>query len=201
MELIEKLTIQSFHEHRVNNFGEHTAEGLGWKDLNSQQKRFEILSQVGDLNNSAVLDLGCGYGDLKPFLDTHFSNFTYVGVDQIAKFVKKASDKYGQLEKTHFIEADFSKLFYADIDYILASGAFAYQCGRKEYYLEAIIHMFDNAKKGIAFNMLDDQIFPKHEFIKSHNKKVIVEFCKTLSKKVEVKTNYLEDDFTVFVWK
>lgn len=201
MNLIEKLTVQHFHEHRIQDFGVNSVEALGWRNKASQEKRFEVLAQIGDLSNSSVLDMGCGYGGLKLFLDEHFQDFTYVGVDQIHEFIVNASNKFSAYDKTYFVEADFSKLFFADIDYIIGSGAFGYRCERKEYYLETIIHMFQNAKKGIAFNMLDDQLFPKNELIKAHNKTEIKTFCEGLSKKVKIVDGYLKDDFTVFVWK
>ena len=201
MNIIEKANIKSFHEHRVQNFGDLSVKALGWKNITSQQRRFEILAQIGDLNGVTILDLGCGYGDLKPFLDELYSDFTYVGVDQIPAFAKMGSEKYGSLKNTHFIEADFSQLSFDNVDYILASGAFGYKCAKETYYWETIGRMIQSAKKGVAFNMLDDHLFPEHNLLKAHNRAYVTAFCTKLTKNIEIIDGYLKDDFTVFIRK
>lgn len=40
---------------------------LGWRDAHTQESRFAAFCRWGDLNGLKVLDLGCGYGDLKYF--------------------------------------------------------------------------------------------------------------------------------------
>jgi trans-aconitate methyltransferase len=34
--------------------------------------------------------IGCGYGDLKQYLDQSFSDFTYIGIDQMPEFISEA---------------------------------------------------------------------------------------------------------------
>jgi ubiquinone/menaquinone biosynthesis C-methylase UbiE len=45
-------------------------KSLGWGSDYSQQKRFDILLDIGLDINDSVLDVGCGYGDFsKNFVD------------------------------------------------------------------------------------------------------------------------------------
>ncbi len=201
MNIVEKLTIQNFHQHRIQHFGEETVEALGWKNKYSQQKRFEILCQIADLEGQNILDVGCGHGDLKIFLDERLRDFNYIGVDQMKEFIEVANDFFKDDPTTHFIEGDFSKVFFSEVDYILGSGAFGYKCQREEYYWETIMHLYNNCKKGVAFNMLDDRYFKDHPLLKSHNKEEVVKFCDRLASRIEVVDGYLEDDFTVFMYK
>ncbi len=87
MELIEKATIIHYHRHRIKAFNCGTVQSLGWKGDDSQQKRFDVLAGVADLNGTSILDLGCGQGDLKCFLDKRFSAFSYIGIDQMPEFI------------------------------------------------------------------------------------------------------------------
>ena len=40
--------------------------------------RFQVLSGVGDLNNSSVLDLGCGLGDFYGYLLKQFTKPSFI---------------------------------------------------------------------------------------------------------------------------
>jgi len=201
MNIIEKATIQSFHNNRAESFGETDVKSLGWKNLHSQQERFRILSQIGDLSHATIADLGCGSGDLKPYLDQHFHDFHYIGIDQMPRFIKLAQSKFASSQNVSFLQADFCKVSLPDTDYILASGAFGYQCDDQQYFKKAIAKMILEAKKGITFNMLDDQYFKPHKLLKAHNRKEVTAFCKSLAENVEVITGYLEDDFTIIIRK
>ena len=49
--------------------------------------------------------------------------------------------------------------------------------------------------------MLDAQKFPKHPLLVGHDRGEIVSFCKEVAHDVEVISGYLDDDFTVFLYK
>ncbi|MDR3348869.1 MAG: hypothetical protein LBO03_04600 [Acidaminococcales bacterium] len=48
--------------HALGKFGD-SSEGVHWT-RESQRARFEVLAQIGDLNNASVLDFGCGLSHL-----------------------------------------------------------------------------------------------------------------------------------------
>ena len=66
--------------------GQWSAEG--------QLFRFEKLIQIGNLSGSRVLDLGCGIGDLYPYLLERFENIDYTGIDIVPELVAYADQKY-----------------------------------------------------------------------------------------------------------
>lgn len=201
MTIIEKAQIQHFHSERIKCHGDMTAEAQGWKDINSQQKRFEVLMRIADLNHRVVLDLGCGYGDLKPFLDRSFQGFSYIGVDHIPDFIEKAKSKYEDHERTYFVQGDYTHMQFQGVDYILASGALSYQSENEVYYFRALEHMINIADQGVAFNMLDDRFFPAHPLLKAHNREEVTRFCRQHCQNVEVIDGYMPDDFTIFIRK
>lgn len=200
MNLLEKATIIHFHRHRIANYNHGTVKALGWKGEESQRKRFEVLSQVADLNNSSILDVGCGYGDLKTFLDLKFSNYTYIGIDLVSEFINEAKTLHAGATDTHFLQADFATAKLPEVDYILASGAVGYKCIDPDYYFLMIKKMYNAASKAFAFNMLDKAFFPEHPLLTGHNFEKVVSFCKTLSPRVASFSGYLYDDFTVFMY-
>jgi cyclopropane fatty-acyl-phospholipid synthase-like methyltransferase len=201
MNLIEKATIRHYHHHRIAAYQNGTVEALGWKAEASQVKRFEVLATVGNLDGCTLLDVGCGYGDLKGYLDQIYSDFTYIGFDQMPEFISEAKKRYGGCPATYFFQTDFSAVDFPKVDYVIASGAFGYRCQNPDFYFEMIRKMYTVAGRAAAFNMLDAACFPEDDLLIGHDLDRVVAFCDLLSRRVEVISGYLEDDFTVFMHK
>ena len=87
------------------------------------------------------------------------------------------------------------------MDFVIASGALAYRCDDPEFYTDMIRKMYQAATQAVVFNMLDATRFPHHQLLVGHNRNEIAAFCRTLSPRVTVTTDYLEDDFTVFMFR
>jgi len=200
MELIEKATILHYHRHRIQEFSD-TVKSLGWKAEESQLKRFEVLSRVADLNGRSIMDIGCGRGDLKGFLDRRVSGIAYIGIDQMPEFIEEAGARHGHLPNTHFYQTDFSTAELPMVDYVIASGALGYRCENRAYYSEVIAKMYASASRALAFNMLDAMSFPDHPLLVGHNAEEVETFCNSLSPRVELIRGYLDDDFTIFMYR
>lgn len=201
MNLIEKATIMHFHRQRIADNPDEAVRALGWKKEESQQKRYETLTSIGDLNRCSVLDVGCGYGDLKSFLDQKFTGGRYLGIDQMPEFIAEAENRYRGESDTFFFCADFSSVIFPPVDYVLASGALAYRCDNPLFYGEMISKMLETATKGVAFNMLDAEFFEEGPLLIGHNRETMREFCEYLCDEVHLVRGYLEDDFTIFMKK
>jgi trans-aconitate methyltransferase len=201
MTLLEKVTIIHYHRHRIDEFGEGTVKALGYRDEHSQSKRFETLTQVGGLDGHSVLDIGCGYGDLKGYLDARFHGFSYVGIDQMAELIQQARSLYGQRQNCYFCIADFTEAVLPRADYVFASGVLGYRCEDRDFYLAMVEKMYLAANQALAFNMLDAATFPDHPLLVGHDMEAVIGFCKHLSHDVHVVRGYLEDDFTVLMYR
>src|SRR5476651_2597637 len=106
MNIVDKAIMNNYHEMRVKDFGAGTPEALGWLDKTSQSLRFFMLADIGDMNNRSVLDVGCGYGDLRGFLGTQYPFLHYTGIDQSESFLTLAAQRYN-LPNTTFLLGDF----------------------------------------------------------------------------------------------
>lgn len=174
---------------------------LGWKGEESQSKRFGQLVEVADLNGASVLDIGCGHGDLKGYLDGRFSGITYVGIDQMPEFIAEGKKLYGNTTNAFFYQTDFITVELPQVDYVFASGALSYRCADPYFYREMIARMYAASNRALAFNMLDAATFPDHPLLVGHNSEKIESFCNELSSRVKVVRGYLPDDFTVFMYR
>ncbi|WP_172592313.1 class I SAM-dependent methyltransferase [Nitrosomonas supralitoralis] len=197
--MIEKATVMHYHRHRITEFKHGTVESLGWRGEHSQQARYQALIKVANLNGQSILDVGCGYGDLKAFLDLHFSDFDYLGIDQMQEFIAEARNRYEGIARTTFFQSDFSTAELPLVDIVFASGALGYRCRNKSFYIDMICKLYNSAQVALAFNMLDKRHFPQHDLLVAHDREEILAFCQVLSSRVECIEGYLEDDFTVLV--
>lgn len=201
MTLLEKATIIHYHRHRIGECESGTVGALGYRGEESQTKRFEALAAVGDLNDCSVLDAGCGHGDLKGWLDTRFHGFSYVGIDQMAEFVVEARSRYGQRPSCYFCIADFTEAELPQADYVFASGVLGYRCADASFHFSMIEKLYRAAGRAFAFNMLDAEKFPAHPLLVGHDADEVAVFCKSLSPDVRLVRGYLEDDFTVLMYR
>lgn len=201
MNLQEKCSVLYFHKLCLEESGEGTTGALGWVEKGNQLSRFEILSNIADLNGASILDVGCGYGHLKKYLDDRYYNISYTGIDFMPEFIAFAAKTYENIPNTTFIRKDFSEGDLPYADYIFASGVFCYRSADENYYNNLITRMYNSCRKGIGFNMLNIDKFPPTGFLKAHGVKGIEAFCRKLSNNVVVKMDYLPDDFTIFMYK
>lgn len=200
MNVIEKANIIYFHKQCIQ-YEADNARKLGWINDDAQQERFKTLCHVSDISNSAVMDLGCGLGDMKIHLDSMFKNIVYLGIDLVSEFVDSASQRFNGCADTFFKQADFTTDGLPEVDYVLASGALSYQTDNMLFPYRMIEKMFHSARKAVAFNMLDEEKFVSDNWLRSYNKNEVLEYCQGLSKHSKLVTGYLPDDFTIFMYK
>jgi len=198
MNPIERATVLHFHRRMP---GQTPLQALGWRDLDSQRIRFEVLCRIGDLGGRRLVDLGCGYGDFKAYVDSRFAGSLYLGVDQSAEFIEAAQRTYRNDDRAEFTQADFLNAILPRADYLFASGSLNYRCRSRDYPFTLIGRMWDACIRGIAFNLLDANVFAHDPILAGQDPVAIHDYCRTLDPNAELVTGYLPDDFTILMRK
>lgn len=197
MTIIEKATIKHYHQHRIKR-GQYSRAGKqGWISDEAQKVRHEVIMSLADFNNASVLDVGCGYGDLKDLLEERFRRFDYIGIDQQPEFIEEARKKYEGQPGVWFYEADVAACQLPQMDIVVASGLLSYRSESYQYYFGMIKRLFEAAEKSFIFNMLDDTAFQSTELLVAHSKEKVVAFCQELAVAPVLIDNYLKNDFTI----
>jgi SAM-dependent methyltransferase len=199
MNLKEKATILHYHRNRLSTHGQGSVLALGWKEQESQSKRFEVIADAWDFSGASILDVGCDYGDFKGYLDNRFIDFHYTGIDHQPEFILEAKQRYQYASETYFFKTDFSKVDFPKVDYVIASGSLSYRCSNFQFVFEMIAKMYLTAGIGVAFNMLDGASFPEHPILVGRDVAIVVGFCRLLCSDVWVVQGYCDGDFTVFL--
>lgn len=197
--LSDSAAIFSYHQEMIAMHGSESSYALGWKDSDSQQVRFKALIEMADLSGCSVLDAGCGYGDLFPYLSGIYNEIEYVGIEQIPALLNEASSRYGHLPGTRFISGNFITMPLPATGYIFASGSLNYRSADQNFIYKAISKLYAACRFGFAFNLLS-QIIP-NGLIVAYQPDEIIEYCSTLCSSIKLIQGYDADDFTIYMYK
>lgn len=201
MKWLDRLRIAHYHRKRHQQFGDDKAKILGWQDKFSQVSRFEALCRDLQLNDTSLVDIGCGYADLLEYLELKGIYLKhYIGIDQQKRFVSEARQRSFKT-KADYIRGDFSKLVLPKADYVIASGSLNYQSANPNHTVEMIDKMYRAANVACTFNLLDEAKLPSMRMLESHNKQGVLRYCRVLCAGSYLVEGYSDHDFTIVMPK
>lgn len=188
-----------YYEKRYEEFGA-TVRALDWGSEESQQLRFKVLSEVTDLSDKSLLDVGCGLGDFYGWLRGHEFHHGYTGIDLSSNFIEEARDRF---PSGTFLQGGFpGKVPEGRYDVIVASGIFTYRPKSGIPYFRMMVEeMFHRCTEAVAFNVLSAWAQGKEEDEFHADPLDTLSFCRTLSPWVSLRHDYHPRDFTIYLYK
>jgi len=192
------------------NFAKYgnSPKSVGQLDIRTLEKRLSILTEVGVLKNSKVLDFGCGIGYLYSYLKKKIKfNGEYVGYDISNEMINFANKKYKNVrfENKNVLSERINERF----DYVIINGTFNNKINQNLNWIKKTLKiLFKKTDKAIAFNNITSYVdyFDKKLYYAQPEK--IFNFCKSeLSPLVSLRHDYqikdkkLPYEFTTYVYK
>ncbi len=204
-------TIQQVNQYFSQKLQTHgaTPKGVDYNGEEAQRLRFEQLIKV--INPSppfSVIDYGCGYGAIFPFLQEKYPQLEYYGIDRLEAMAQAGRETFGGFPNAHFTsqEADLSPA-----DYLLAGAIFnnKFEASDEEwqgYAVETLHRMNALCTKGFSFNMLtlysDEDRMAQRPDLFFGNPLFFFDYCKrNFSRNVALLHDYGLYDFTILVRK
>jgi trans-aconitate methyltransferase len=195
----DKEALVKLYEDRYRELG-HDVRTLGWHGREDQELRFSVLCDIGDLSGASICDIGCGFGDLLPYLRTRFTDFTYTGVDISPSLVAKARELHPE-HRFHCVDIlgdDFSEQF----DYFLLSGALNFRVTDNMKLSAGMIErMFSLAQRGVAVNFLTSYVNFQREHNFHHSPEEMFGFARTLTRWAALRHDYPLWEFTLYLYR
>jgi SAM-dependent methyltransferase len=197
---ISKLYTDSLKKHGAES------QGVGWRDAQSHQLRFDKLAAVVDRTSKtfSVNDLGCGYGALLPYLRESGLNVgLFRGYDLSEEMLEEARRR---------IDGDNVELIQgavldAEADYSFASGIFNVRLtfGEDEWrahILETLANMHKHSRLGFSFNLLTSYVDWKEPHLYYGDPVFFFDYCKrSFSRYVSLLHDYPLWEWTMIVRK
>jgi trans-aconitate methyltransferase len=200
MTVEEHYSINRYHKNLITENGNSGYKAVGWKSEMHQQKRFEVLAQIGDITNCSLLDVGCGNGAFRKYMEDYEISFRqYIGIDINDSLLDSAIGAYAHLPNTLFLKGDFTTALLPATDYIVASGAMSYYSSDEQFLEKAIGKLFDSCFIGLGVNLLSAVDDPSG-FLRAYKADEILAVCNKISKNVVLQNTYLQHDFTIFMY-
>lgn len=187
---------------------------LGWESRQAQYARFSAFLKAVDVNNSSILDVGCGLGDLYHFITSGLNlNVSYFGVDISKKMIDLAQSQLkiliesglklqeGNTSTADFLCADIFKQNVSAADWVYSSGIFNLNLGNNISFLEnAFCRFKELSKKGFVCSMLNERSDDKESPYFYYSPEKVREIAEKLNpSKIIIDDSYLKNDFTISV--
>lgn len=180
----------------------NSVDAVGWFSSETQLVRFDSLVTIDHLCNRNILDVGCGLGHFYKYVSDYFPGVKYTGIDVSKEMVSLASKNWpdGIFELKDIDDLDIFQKY----DYVFSSGAFNMNTGDNYNYLDQKIKiMFALAEEGLAFNVLSSYASEeeKDPFFFYYEPEKIFKMCKHITKHVQLRHDYLDNDMTIVMYK
>ena len=197
----DKEKIIDRYNERLKKYG-FDYRSLAVGNVERQLVRYGVLSQIGKLNNTSMLDVGCGFGDFYGFLLAKGLRVDYKGYDMNPNLIEVAKNKY---PSARFEDRDFfTEEINEKVDYIVSSSAFNNKLQQIDNYAfikKVIKKCFDLCKIGTSINMLTSYVNFEAEHGFYYSPEEIFKYCKTLTDRVALRHDYCLYEFTLYLYK
>ncbi len=182
-------------------------KGVDWKDKESQYLRFKILTEIGIINGSSVLDVGCGFGDLLDYFKENRIQVDYLGIDLSEKIIKEAIKKHpGYRFKVVNLLED-SSLNENEFDFVIASGLFTVKTDKVtddewEWFIKLMTKKFYKiCRIGTSFNLMSIFVDYKETHLYYADFSKLLPFFRSLTRYFVIRHDYPLYEYSVYLYK
>lgn len=192
------VEVRKFFEDRFDVFGDSPRT----LDLSpeGQSGRFAVLSEIGDISNKRILELGSGLGHFYEYLCAHFGGVRYTGYDFSPKFVEYARAKYPNA--VFEIRDVLAEPLEGSYDYVVCSGIHNLETGSNDKDMDQLMtKAWGAATEGVALSMLSQYADRKEEGRHYYDPRRVLSRALQLTRYVVLRQDYMPHDFTVYLYR
>jgi len=196
-----EIKVAEFYNKLADRYNQNFKAGdHGTEEL--QAKKYSLLTELGDIDYSTILEVGSGVGLFYKHLEEQLYSFRYTGIDVSERAIRVASEHLPTIDFRK--ETILSDKFNEEFDFVLADGLFNLNYGIDmiQYRNKVLIKMLKIAQKAVAVNF--NSIMTKNKDDKNtvyFDPGETLNYCLSLNPKAVLRHEYLQDQFTVYLYK
>jgi len=198
----DKVRIIERYNKRLVQYG-NSIEALASGKEERRTIRFDVLLGVGISPGDKVLDLGCGFGDLYPYIQKKFGkgSVQYTGVDINENLISVARKQFPEAE---FYVKDILHDDFEEYDFIVSTSCFNLRLNFEDNYLfvsQLLTACYNKARKGVAVDFLTSYVdFRGVEEAFYYEPEKIFKIAKNITKRVTLRHDYPLFEFCVYLY-
>jgi SAM-dependent methyltransferase len=194
-----------FYESHVKRFG-YGFRALGYGRRRSQEKRFRVVAQLGDLHGARLLDVGCGFGDLLAWLRARGIQPRYTGLDLTAAMIERCRERFADdcaSGAARFVTGDVLAFQpEGSYDYVVASGLFGYAARDTRVRIRPTLErLFSMTEVGMAVNFLSAWTPTRSRGRLYVQPADVLQYALRLTPAVRLDHTYMPNDFTISLYR
>jgi SAM-dependent methyltransferase len=190
-----KATLERYNQ-RLRKYGSHP-NTLGWTK-GKHTVRFQVFMEKWNLDNSSILDFGCGFGDFYGYLKKNNLNIDYLGVDINENLINLGMQKYPQAKFlcANLLENDVIEMY----DFCFSSGVHNFLLENNIEFIRKTFELLNkHSRVGFALNFLSNRVDYTDENIYYSSPTEILAIAYEFSNRVMLRNDYMPFEFTVYV--
>lgn len=192
---ISKSTVRRYSK-RFKSLG-YNVRTLGWGTEEQQQYRFEQVVCAVDVNDKSVLDIGCGFGDLKTYCDeVKQTPSSYIGWDINPDLIDTASLRHADA-KFYVVDlinnADFIPTAQVGVMLGLLNFNLKGVHDNIDYSRKMILNAFKCVTETLVIDFLSTNKtpdYPSEDFVYYHDPAEMLRFALELTPNVKLLHDY-----------
>jgi cyclopropane fatty-acyl-phospholipid synthase-like methyltransferase len=140
----------------------NTAEGMDWKNQDTQYLRFERIVRFMEFSdNPSLLDVGSGASEFLQYCLDRNLHCDYTGIDIVPEMTEAANMRFGkEVAYVHDVRSMPEGQIF---DYVIASGTYNAKLGAsaaewEEFFFDSLKSMFSLCRKALIFNCMSQHV-------------------------------------------
>lgn len=211
----QRQRIQVRHKNSIELYG-YQPQALFWSSREIQETRFDVLSEIfPEAHHSGhawkILDVGCGFADFYRYLQKQGFTIEYTGIDLSEDMICGANCQnpgitlfHGDIFDQKFLDNQYDWVFLSGALNEVVETEIEGTANHQGRYSRAVIReMYRLARFGVAFNLLDarNQWIKERHDLQSFQPEEMANYCRKFARKVSMRDDYLDNDFSLFLYK
>lgn len=184
--------LKAYYKDRYATFN-HGLAAVQHGSKEGQEGRFKLLAkQIAPTDT--VVDVGCGFGDMLPFLRAQGLRGQYIGLDFVDEFINAATQTHSDPNATFRVFDVLGPNALPNCDVSIQSGIFnnAMPEGQNQVFLETTLtKMADASRKGFAFNHLSTLVEYRDPSLHYFDPGAVLAICRRLTPFVSLRHDYV----------